>query len=78
MTLRPLPFENLTFVGIRDIDDFEGKVIEDKKIRVLDVPGTVEFIKKLDAPIHISFDVDGLDPELVDSTGTRVPDGLDC
>lgn len=78
MSIRKLPFENLTFVGIRDIDEFEGKVIEEKKIRVLDVPGTVDFIKNLDAPIHISFDVDGLDPELVCSTGTKVPDGLDC
>ena len=38
---------------------------------------TVDFIRKLDAPIHISFDVDALDPELVCSTGTKVPNGLD-
>lgn len=52
-------------------------MIADKKIRVLDVQETVDFIKNLDAPIHISFDVDALDPELVCSTGTRVPNGLD-
>ena len=28
--------------------------------------------------MHISFDVDALDPTLVSSTGTRVPDGLEC
>lgn len=71
-------FEKITYCGIRDIDEFEGKIIKEKNIRVLDVAGTIEFIKNLDAPIHISFDVDVLDPELVDSTGTRVPEGLDC
>ena len=37
----------------------------------------MDFIKNLDAPVHISFDVDSLDPELVYSTGTKVPNGLD-
>lgn len=36
----------------------------------------VEFIKQTDRPFHISFDVDGLDPKYVDSTGTKAPDGL--
>ena len=67
----------MTYCGIRDIDTWEAEVIADKKIRVLDVQGTVDFIKNLDAPIHISFDVDALDPELVCSTGTKVPNGLD-
>ena len=77
MSLPKLQFNNLTYCGIRDIDDWEGEVIADKKIRVLDVQETVDFIKNLDAPIHISFDVDALDPELVCSTGTKVPNGLD-
>ena len=34
-------------------------------------------MKRLNGPIHISFDVDALDPQLVDSTGTAVPDGLE-
>lgn len=76
MNLKLLPFENLTYVGIRDIDDFEGEIIRKKKIRHLTPTQCVDFIKNLDRPIHISFDVDGLDPSLVSSTGTRVPDGL--
>jgi arginase len=76
MTLKLLPFENLTYVGIRDIDDFEGQIIKDKKIRHLTPSQCVGFIKNLDRPIHISFDVDGLDPKYVDSTGTKVNDGL--
>ena len=78
MSLPILPFEQLTYVGIRDIDDWEAEIIEKKKIRVIDVADTIEYIRTVDAPIHISFDVDSLDPELVCSTGTKVPDGLDC
>jgi len=77
MNLRQLKFSKLTYVGIRDIDEFEGQTINENNIRVLDVPNVIDYIKKLDGPIHISFDVDALDPELVDSTGTRVPNGLE-
>ena len=42
----------------------------------MDTPNVVDFIKKLTGPIHISFDVDALDPSLVNSTGTMVPGGL--
>lgn len=78
MNLPKLRFEKITYCGIRDIDTFEGEIIKEKKIRVLDVEKTIEFINNTDSPIHISFDVDVLDPELMSSTGTRVPDGLDC
>ena len=77
MNLRKLEFSKITYCGIRDIDSFEAKTIEKENIRVLDVANTIDYIKNLDGPIHISFDVDALDPELVDSTGTRVPDGLE-
>ena len=43
----------------------------------MDVPDLIRYIKGLNGPIHISFDVDALDPQLVDSTGTAVPDGLE-
>jgi len=77
MNLRKLSFQKLTYCGIRDIDPFEAQTINENNIRVLDVPALIDYMKTLDGPIHISFDVDGLDPELVDSTGTRVPDGLE-
>lgn len=77
MNLRSLQFDKLTYVGIRDIDEFEGETIRKNNIRVLDTTSVIDFIKKLDSPIHISFDVDALDPKLVDSTGTAVPNGLE-
>lgn len=76
MSLPRLKFENLTYCGIRDIDDFEQKIITEKNIRCLGVSETIDFIRNTDAPIHISFDVDALDPSLVSSTGTRVDNGL--
>ena len=77
MNLNKLSFQKLTYVGIRDIDDFESQIINENNIRVLDVPSVIKYIKSLNGPIHISFDVDALDPQLVDSTGTKVPDGLE-
>jgi len=77
MNLRKLCFSKLTYCGIRDIDTFEAQTIKANNIRVLGVAALIDYIKSLDGPIHISFDVDALDPELVDSTGTRVPEGLE-
>lgn len=36
---------------------------------------TLEYIGR-DTPIHLSFDIDALDPHLAPSTGTPVPGGL--
>lgn len=76
MDIPTLDFDKLTYCGIRDIDEFEGNIIKEKNIRVLDVEFTIDYIKRVNKPIHISFDVDALDPYLVDSTGTPVPGGL--
>lgn len=77
MNLRHLNFNKLTYVGIRDIDDFEGETIKENNIRVLDTTNVIRYINSLEGPIHISFDVDALDPELIDSTGTAVPNGME-
>lgn len=77
MNLDKLRFDKLTYCGIRDIDTFEKEIIDANDIRVLDVKSLIKYIKGLNGPIHISFDVDALDPQLVDSTGTKVPDGLE-
>lgn len=76
MNMKNLPFENLTYVGIRDIDDFEAEVIRKKNIRHLGVEEVIEYIHELKGPIHISFDIDALDPEYVTATGTPVPGGM--
>uniref|UniRef100_A0A8C0IXG3 arginase n=1 Tax=Chelonoidis abingdonii TaxID=106734 RepID=A0A8C0IXG3_CHEAB len=60
--LKPcLSAEDIVYIGLRDVDDAEHSLMEDT------------FKKK---PIHLSFDVDGLDPPLTPATGTPVPGGV--
>ena len=76
-----LPFKDILYIGIRDIDKFENNVIKD-----IDVIDTDEFnnsktIDKIDSfvgnnPIHLSLDIDGLDPSYMPSTGTTSDKGL--
>ena len=81
-----LPFKNLYYVGIRDLDQFETETIEKHNIKYTlskDVnknPKAVYdqlslFINK--SPVHISFDVDAIDPKYISTTGTPVPNGLE-
>merc|ERR1712166_1323450 len=72
MNLKLLPFDKLTYVGIRDIDEFEAEVIRKKNIRHLDVEAMLKYIHELDGPVHISFDIDAMDPAFVTSTRTPV------
>jgi len=76
MSLKTLPFEDLTYVGIRDIDEWEESVIAKNDIRHLSVEDTLRYVHTLDGPVHISFDIDALDPSYVSATGTPVAGGL--
>lgn len=80
-----LPFENILYVGIRDIDEFERETIRNFGIETVTCyelnhdPYTVkqridEFIA--DDPVHLSFDVDCMDPTIIPCTGTRCGGGL--
>ena len=74
--------KNIMYIGIRDLDKFEKKVI--KNTNVIDTKkfnnkSFIEDIEKFigNDPIHISFDVDSLDPSYFPSTGTLVENGLE-
>lgn len=80
-----LPFENLLYIGIRDIDNFERNIIENKKISTItsnecnnNIDETCKEISKFakSSPLHVSFDIDSLESKLVPSTGTPVKNGL--
>tara|TARA_A100001015_G_C15026858_1_gene730981 strand:- start:1519 stop:2343 length:825 start_codon:yes stop_codon:yes gene_type:complete len=82
---KKLDLSNLIYLGIRDIDEYEQKIINKHNItyyRVSEceknVPRVLTELDKVigDNPIHISFDVDSLDPSVLDSTGTPVIGGL--
>ena len=82
--LRP---ERIVYIGIRDLDAAEKRILSKKKIKAYwadDVERmginqimkeTLEFFEK-DTPIHLSFDIDGLDQLEAPSTGTPVRGGL--
>ena len=81
--------ENVCMLGIRDIDPAEARRIRDLGIWALSMDewsdlGIMEGVRaalqhlratRVDG-IHISFDVDVLDPTIMPGTGTRWPGGL--
>ncbi len=80
--------ENVALVGIRDIDAGEAKLVRDSGINVwtmadIDAKGMPQVVKEVLQVVnvdtdgfHLSFDVDGLDPEVVAGVGTTVPGGV--
>jgi len=80
-----LKFDNLCYIGIRDLDRDEIEIIKNYKIKTI---GSDEFNLNISTvtnniikwcgtnPIHLSIDVDSLDPTHMQFTGTRAPDGL--
>ena len=80
-----LNFKNILYIGIRDIDHFEKSIIQDNGIKVItmddiqsNMSDTLETIRNFigTSPIHLSFDVDVLDPSIMPGTGTPVPNGI--
>ena len=66
-----LNLSNLAYVGIRDIDEYEAYIIEKEKIKYFPNLMCESSMQKViddldewiaDSPLHISWDVDSLDP----------------
>ncbi len=71
--------ENLLYVGIRDLDSAEVDFISQLKITNFSSYSKLveSWIKSHPAgKIHISLDIDGIDPQYMPSTGTPVSNGL--
>lgn len=87
--LRP---ESLVYIGLRDIDAGERKILKEHNIKCftmhhVDKYGIGKVVEmaldhinrdssRRHRPIHLSFDVDALDPSVAPSTGTPVRGGL--
>ena len=84
-----IPYRNLVLIGIRDLDADEYISLKKHKVKVytmahVDKLGIGEVmtqaIKHLDPnnknAFHISFDLDAVDPYIVNQTGTVFRDGL--
>lgn len=79
----------ITYIGLRDVDAGEKKILRDLGIKAfsmyhVDKFGINEVIRMAmeavnptgENPIHLSYDVDGIDPMYVAATGTPVRGGL--
>ena len=77
----------LDLFGIRSIDRFEKDLLRSRRIRVADMREIDEFgvgvlirrvidrVRENDGVLHVSFDVDFLDPSVAPGVGTTVPGG---
>jgi len=73
--------ENIIYIGIRDLDPPEVDIINKLNIKYNKelTPEILNIIKNHPAnKVHISFDIDGLDPKFAPSTGTIAETGLNC
>jgi arginase len=78
---------DLVIISLRDYEPEEEAIIKEHGIKVITVKElrgktaggvvkeTLEYLQECDR-IHVSFDVDSLDPTISKGTGTPVPDGL--
>ena len=78
-----LSTNNLLYYGLRDVDVFEKKFLNENKIQYMTAIELMEDVydynDKLIIPtekVHLSVDVDVLDPTFMSSTGTTVSKGL--
>lgn len=75
-----LDLDNLIYFGIRDLDEFEENIIKERNIKHL-TSEELNNNKEIDfnvntENIHLSLDVDVLDPKYMKCTGTQVENGI--
>ena len=83
----PIGTDQLDLFGIRSIDPLEKQLVRDRRIAVADMRAIDEFgvgvlirrvierVKAKGGVLHVSFDVDFLDPAVAPGVGTTVPGG---
>ena len=69
-------FDKIIYVGIRDLDLFEKVIVNKYNVKHYTPTEAVNYINTTADSIHISFDVDALEPADLDSTGTTADNGL--
>jgi arginase len=83
----PIPTKNICMIGLRSVDPAEGDALEETDIHLVDMRAIdengikaplSEFLARVDAAgglLHVSFDVDFLDPTIAPAVGTTSPGG---
>lgn len=85
---RKLDPENIVMIGLRSVDLGEKQLIRQKSIRAYTMTDidrmrmfrvineSLDYLTARVDHIHVSFDLDSIDPEIVPGVGTPVPGGL--
>lgn len=85
-----LKTEHITYFGVRDVDEFESKMISEHHINLLSPKDILEadstkirqWVRDyigVGKTVHISWDVDSTDPLTeIGATGTRADNGIGC
>lgn len=80
--------ENIAYIGVRDVDVEEIKILKEHNVRNYTrdeiirrgsstiISELIEEKQLLQYPVHISFDIDAVDPSECPSTGTTAPEGI--
>ena len=83
----PITPDQLDLFGIRSIDPLEKKLVQHRRVAIADMRAIDEFgvgvlirrvierVKARNGVLHVSFDVDFLDPAVAPGVGTTVPGG---
>ncbi|KAG8444556.1 hypothetical protein GDO86_009643 [Hymenochirus boettgeri] len=84
-----LSAKDIVYIGLRDVDPGEHYILKNLGIKFYSMSEvdnlridkvmeeTIEYlVGKKKRPIHLSFDIDALDPSVAPATGTPVPGGL--
>jgi arginase len=79
--------DQLDLFGVRSIDPLERELVRDRRVAIADMRAIDEFgvgvlmrrvierVKARNGVLHVSFDVDFLDPNVAPGVGTTVPGG---
>jgi arginase len=85
--IQTVPPENLCMIGIRSVDSAERAALSPLQIKIHDMREIDEFgvtvltkkfldhVQQNNGMLHVSFDVDFLDPDIAPAVGTTVPGG---
>lgn len=83
----PVPTENICMIGLRSVDPAEHAALADMNIDLVDMrrideegiraplAAFLEKVAAVDGFLHVSLDVDFLDPSVAPAVGTTVPGG---
>lgn len=80
--------KKVVIIGVRSVDPVEGKMLDEAGVHVFTmkdidengmvkcVKEAIEIVSEKDNPIHLSFDIDGVDAYITPGTGTPVLGGV--